>query len=196
MDTTKDALRARLRTKRAALAAAFRRLSSESIAEHLTQHPVVLEATCVGLYAGIDAPLYEVRTHGLHNRLRSLRATVAYPRIQGNELAFACVTDPEQDMTPGVWNIPEPRPDCPPVSLQQIDLLIVPGLAFTADGARLGMGGGYYDRILANKDFTGISIGVCFSTFVLPNLPVDSWDQKVHWVATEQGISSTHRPTD
>ncbi len=192
----KDALRARLRTKRAALAAAFRRLSSESIAEHLTQHPIVQQATCLGLYAGLDAPLYEVHTQELHNRLHSLRKTVAYPRVRGDELEFACVNDRTQDMTPGVWNIPEPRSHCPVVSLQQIDLLIVPGLAFTANGERLGMGGGYYDRILAHKNFDGSSIGVCFATFVLPNLPVDAWDQTVDWVATERGISATHSPAD
>ena len=190
----KDVLRARLGTKRAALAAAFRCLSSESIANHLSQHPIVQEATCVGLYAGLDAPLYEVNTQSVHNALLRHGLTIAYPRIRNKQLEFASVNDRTQDMTPGVWNIPEPQAHCPLIPFHQIDLLLVPGLAFTAEGARLGMGGGYYDRVLSHQDFSGISVGLCFSTFVLPSIPIDPWDQTVDWIATERGVFSTRTP--
>jgi 5-formyltetrahydrofolate cyclo-ligase len=70
------------------------------------------------------------------------------------------------------------------VPLSHIDCLIVPGLAFTKAGARLGRGGGYYDRVLASIDSNTVTVGVCFEFQVLEALPVESHDlsvQRVLW---------------
>lgn len=66
------------------------------------------------------------------------------------------------------------------VSLPELDLMIVPGLAFTEDGARLGRGAGFYDQIL--EDFDGTSIGVCFKEQLLEELPVEEHDVPVDLV--------------
>lgn len=70
-----------------------------------------------------------------------------------------------------------PSPDPSDLLEQGVDLALVPGLAFTAQGLRLGRGGGYFDRFL--KSFTGTSVGVCFQEQVLEEIPVEPHDQSV-----------------
>ena len=67
-----------------------------------------------------------------------------------------------------------------------IDLYLMPLLAFDLKGNRLGMGGGYYDRYLANIQ-TGIRAGVAFNCQQVEQLPTEHWDVKLHTIFTEQG---------
>ena len=60
---------------------------------------------------------------------------------------------------------------------------IVPGLAFSLDGRRIGYGGGYYDRFL--HGFVGVKIGLCYREFVLENVPTEPHDEKVDFVITD-----------
>lgn len=67
----------------------------------------------------------------------------------------------------------------------QVDLILVPGVAFTKDGARLGRGRGYYDRLLASCPPSTRRIGVSFAVQIAPALPLESHDQRVDRVITE-----------
>jgi 5-formyltetrahydrofolate cyclo-ligase len=67
-------------------------------------------------------------------------------------------------------------------------LMLIPAVAFTAGGLRLGHGMGYYDRYLARHQVPGEPVGVCFSLQVLDSLPGEVHDRHVHMVITEQGI--------
>jgi 5-formyltetrahydrofolate cyclo-ligase len=133
-------------------------------------------------------PHCEVQTVGLHTALHERGCALAYPRIDGKGLEFALVRNALRDLAPGPWKLREPKPHCELISIEAIDVLIVPGVAFTPYGERLGQGGGYYDRALADSTFSGCSIGLCFQEFVLPNLPTNAWDQRVDWIATEDGL--------
>lgn len=68
------------------------------------------------------------------------------------------------------------------------DVVIVPGLAFTSDGDRLGQGGGWYDRFLAEIRRDCTTIGVCFAEQVVDSLPVERHDVAVDHVLTDAGI--------
>ena len=70
------------------------------------------------------------------------------------------------------------------ISLQEIQLILVPGLAFDHAGHRLGRGGGFYDRLLAELHGKVETVGVCFDQQVVDLVPVDSWDQQVNRVLT------------
>lgn len=61
--------------------------------------------------------------------------------------------------------------------VDQIDLVLVPGLAFSKDGKRLGRGRGFYDRLLAS--YHGISIGLCFEEQMQEDIPWEEHDQRV-----------------
>ena len=71
------------------------------------------------------------------------------------------------------------------------DVVIVPGLAFTALGDRLGQGGGWYDRFLPNVRGTCTAIGVCFDPQLVGSLPVEVHDVRLDLVVTESGQVST-----
>jgi 5-formyltetrahydrofolate cyclo-ligase len=84
--------------------------------------------------------------------------------------------------------VPAASPDAtPPDDPASIDVAIVPGLAFTPAGERLGQGGGWYDRVLAKTRNDCVVIGVCFAAQIVDDLPVDAHDRGVDIVITEDG---------
>ncbi len=84
------------------------------------------------------------------------------------------------------FGMAEPAPDLPVIPPDQVQLALVPGLAFDRSGWRLGYGGGYFDRFLRN--FAGISLGVTFLALLLDHLPRGEYDLPVEWVVTEAGL--------
>ncbi|WP_370295415.1 5-formyltetrahydrofolate cyclo-ligase [Rossellomorea marisflavi] len=85
------------------------------------------------------------------------------------------------------YGLYEPRTkEAEPIALGEIDLMIVPGLAFTTDGYRLGFGGGYYDRILTG--YKGTTISLAADEQLVAEVPVESFDLPVQKIVTESGI--------
>lgn len=87
------------------------------------------------------------------------------------------------------FGMAEPAADLPVVSSVEIQLALVPGLAFDQHGWRLGYGGGYFDRFLQN--FSGVSLGVVFNTLLLENLPHNEYDVAMNWIVTEKVLFRT-----
>lgn len=101
---------------------------------------------------------------------------VCYPRVVGDDLVFIRVPDRSALIT-SRWNLMEPphrEDDCIAPSL--LDLLLVPGIAFTADGHRMGRGKGYYDRFLAQPGCRATPFGVAFSEQRVPLIPMEPHD--------------------
>ncbi|HEY2418591.1 MAG TPA: 5-formyltetrahydrofolate cyclo-ligase, partial [Steroidobacteraceae bacterium] len=88
---------------------------------------------------------------------------------------------------PGTFGIPEPRTDWPRA---EPSVLLVPLLAFDAEGYRLGYGGGYYDRTLAHlrAHHSVTAVGVAFAGQEVPRIPREPNDQRLDMLVTEQGI--------
>ena len=70
----------------------------------------------------------------------------------------------------------------------QIDLILVPGLAFSKDRHRLGRGGGFFDRLLSDRGKNAFKLAICFSFQVVDSIPTEEHDVKVDAVVTEQGV--------
>jgi 5-formyltetrahydrofolate cyclo-ligase len=87
------------------------------------------------------------------------------------------------------FGIPEPLASDPEVDPMILDFVVVPGLAFTASGERLGQGGGYYDRFLSRLSPSCIAVGVVPATLLVATLPTDPWDIPVRLVVTERGVA-------
>lgn len=85
-------------------------------------------------------------------------------------------------LTPGYRGIMEPSAASPSVNPSEIRFALVPGVAFTPDGMRLGRGKGFYDRLLPQLDCP--KAGVCFPFRILPELPADPWDARLDEVIT------------
>lgn len=86
----------------------------------------------------------------------------------------------------GRFGIPEPEPSGPPESPEPSDLFIVPAVALGRDGRRIGHGGGYYDRYLA--DSAAFKVGICFDAVLFDRLPSDGYDIPVDMIITETGV--------
>jgi 5-formyltetrahydrofolate cyclo-ligase len=111
-----------------------------------------------------------------------------FPKVMAGHLRFF---EPLQGFEKSYAGILEPVVhDAREVSIHEISGFLVPGLGFDQKGVRLGKGKGYYDRSL--KNFSGETLGVSFSSLVVPKLPEDPWDIRMQWLATEKGIDRVH----
>ncbi len=129
----------------------------------------------------------ELDTEPLVAALIEEGASVALPVVAKKKapLVFRAYT-PGDDLVPGSYGelIPaETAPEAVP------DILVVPLLAFTPEGGRLGYGGGYYDRTLEKLRKTGapLAVGYAFGAQEVDALPLSPLDQPLDWVVTERG---------
>jgi 5-formyltetrahydrofolate cyclo-ligase len=91
------------------------------------------------------------------------------------------------DLSPGVYNILEPRKEkIKEASIDEIDLIIVPGVGFDEKGNRIGHGIGFYDKLL--KDSKSKFIGLAFEFQVIKNIPIEKHDIKMDKIVTEKRI--------
>jgi 5-formyltetrahydrofolate cyclo-ligase len=113
--------------------------------------------------------------------------TLLLPRIvrtPQRHLELHAVGDPARDLIAGPWGIREPDPQrCPRMTLADATCVLVPGVAFDATGARLGYGGGFYDRLLATAP-TVPRIAAAFDLQLVDAVPVDAHDLRVDRVIT------------
>jgi 5-formyltetrahydrofolate cyclo-ligase len=87
--------------------------------------------------------------------------------------------------TTGAYGIAEPPPDAPMLPLAQLDVVLVPGLAFDARGHRLGYGAGFYDRALSARGVQAVLVGVCYGGQCVDDIPIAAHDVPVDIVVTE-----------
>lgn len=178
--TSKADLRRAQRTLLRQIPAEVRQTASAAVAERLLQQPFWIAARAVMLYMPLPDEL-DLRAC-LAEGLRTGKIMVL-PRFRAETGTYgaAVVTDPE-GLRPGPYGIPEPPVDSPWVPLNQLDLVLVPGLAFDASGTRLGRGKGFYDRLLAETH--GAKCGVALEAQLLPVLPRDANDIAMDYLLT------------
>lgn len=93
------------------------------------------------------------------------------------------VLDPERDLQPGRYGIPEPRvPEVIETSEVVFEFILVPGVAFSVNGCRLGRGGGYFDRLLARRNAE--RCGVAFECQLMTELPMEPHDIRMDYIVT------------
>ena len=93
------------------------------------------------------------------------------------------------------WGMMQPVGRGHPIPTHELDVILVPGLAFDSSGRRLGRGGGYYDRLLADRRSDTLTVGVTWSARLVDEIPVEPHDQRVDYLATEDGVIHCH-PTN
>ncbi|MBE9197839.1 MULTISPECIES: 5-formyltetrahydrofolate cyclo-ligase [unclassified Nodularia (in: cyanobacteria)] len=108
-----------------------------------------------------------------------------FPRCVGKSLDWHLWT-PEDSVQVGAYGITEPPPHAPMIEPAAVDLILVPCVACDYQGFRLGYGGGYYDRLLSSPNWANKpTIGIVFDFAYLPQIPLESWDQPLQVVITE-----------
>lgn len=177
---TKTDLRRHYRAARkafvAALSAGEREALERSLADMVA--PALAAVRMLGSYAAVGDeidPMWIEKRIGPH----------AFPRIAGQEILFHQAE--WRALKPGFQNIPEP----PATALVvQPDVLLVPLLAVTLSGVRLGQGRGYYDRALAalRRRQPVLAIGIAWECQIAPALPAEPWDMPLDLIATPQRL--------
>lgn len=179
----KRVLRSELLARRSVLDAADRLAWSESIARHVVASESFCRAKTVLCYAPVRG---EVDPLPIAREAWRQGKQVAFVRsnVEDGTLTF-CRVDAPQELIEGAYRIPEPPESAPILSAFDDALCIVPALAFDRRGYRLGYGKGYYDRFLS--DFSGRSVGLCYSRLLCDAIPIDAHDVAVDEVFCEEG---------
>lgn len=87
------------------------------------------------------------------------------------------------------FGMEQPIGQGPVTPTHEIDVFLVPGMAFDSTGARVGRGAGYYDRLLAERRSDAVAIGVTTDMKMIESVPVFDHDQRVDWLAKESGVT-------
>ncbi|MDP1997703.1 MAG: 5-formyltetrahydrofolate cyclo-ligase [Gallionella sp.] len=160
---------------------------SAVITERLLQLPEYRQAGAVLGYMNFGA---EFASELWVARVLADGKRLALPKVNRhtNHLDLYWVEDPENQLAAGLWGIREPvverceRLDNP----NEVEFVLLPGVAFTRDGARLGYGGGFYDKLLASMAQRPVLVAAAFAVQIVERLPQEATDIKVEWIVTEQ----------
>lgn len=116
---------------------------------------------------------------------------IALPRINRGSpaMTFHPVEVPERDLERHPYGFLQPVGRIPEIVLKDKPVVVLtPGRAFDRCGGRLGHGGGYYDRFLAEYRTTVVAMGIAYGCQLVDGVPRGPHDQAVHMVVTEQGV--------
>ena len=177
---TKDAVRRQMRARRKALTPEERERAAKAVCAKLRSDDAIAEAADPleggGAIAVYLASPDEIDLSDLILELLKCKATVVAPRWNGETYELAKVKGlSDADLRRGPMNILEPA-EADIVPPAEVEVWIVPGLAFTKDGKRLGYGGGWYDRLLASASKWSNKIGVAHEFQIVDDLPAEPHD--------------------
>ena len=153
---------------------------SRAIGEEFFKHPAIAKAKTILFYASLPG---EVDTFAMIRKAIELQKQVALPVVlRQQRKLIPTLTDGMEDLSLSTYGIHEPKrhPDRE-ISLEAIDAVVVPALAFDRANNRLGRGKGYYDRFL--KDLpSAVTVGIAFDFQIADRLPTEDHDVAVHHV--------------
>jgi 5-formyltetrahydrofolate cyclo-ligase len=178
---TKSELRAEIKLLKQKVTKEEKLLASNRIMDQIEKLEVFKKATTILAYWSMPD---EVVTHDFIQKWYSLK-TFLLPVISANELIIKKFNGKQNIVKSNSLNILEPL-GTEFTDFNQIDLAIVPGVAFDKKNNRLGRGKGYYDKLLPK--LIALKIGICFSLQMTDNVPVDIRDIRMDLVITENGI--------
>jgi 5-formyltetrahydrofolate cyclo-ligase len=182
----KGEIRRKLREKLAAMSEEDRHTKSLSACSLLAGTADFSAARVIMLYLSAKD---EVDTAQLALRAWQDGKTVVVPKVSWDQRRMLPVelTSLTSGLTTTGAGVREPIAGSP-IPLNLIDLVVVPGLGFTATGHRIGRGMGFYDRFLAQNEIIGLSCGLAFEEQIVSELPVLDHDVSLSMLATDRGI--------
>lgn len=182
----KQAIRKDIIAQREQLPAEIRAAHSAAITGRLLQLPEYRQADTVLGYMNFGAEfaseLWVARALADGKRL-------ALPKVNRHtsQLDLYWVDDLENQLAAGLWGIREPVVErCERLrNPDEIEFILLPGVAFGRDGARLGYGGGYFDKLLARMAHRPVLVAGAYSMQIVTNIPMEANDRRVDWLVTE-----------
>jgi len=182
----KKALRAAALSQRNSLSTAESRLRSRSIQAKALEISDYLASRSVALYCPVQN---EVCTGDILEHALKTRKKVFYPRVgQENSMAFIRVLS-ATELKVGRFGVREPTGGRRLSEAEHLGLVVfVPGVAFDAQGNRLGRGQGWYDRALEQLGEKATVVALAYEFQIVDAVPIEAWDRNVHYVITEKRV--------
>jgi len=185
----KRALRREVRARRDALPPEERERLGQAVARNLLTLPEVRQASTVMAFSSFGS---EVDTRPIIEQLARDGRRVVLPRVEGRTIVPVGYRSGDP-VKPSSFGALEPAGG-DPVRPEEIDVVIVPGLAFDRRGHRVGYGGGFYDRFLGRLRPDALTVSICFSVQVVDEVPNGRGDRPVDLVVTEEGLNGESGP--
>ncbi len=182
MKEGKKALRRSMRVLRDQIEEEVLEYKSQQICESVLRIPQVVAAEVIFIYVSFRS---EVQTHALIDRLLTLDKRVCVPHIDRSDRMQAVLLENWQAMKSSAFGFLEPQA-CESEQ-GEIGVSIVPGLAFTQQGVRLGYGKGHYDRFFSSRP-GGTKIGLALDAQIVEEIPTEPFDCPMDLVQTESNL--------
>jgi len=180
----KNRMRQRILAHRRSLSGEERHAADLRAQQHLLDCPAFVAANTVALYAPVHG---EVATDLIMERAFAGGTRLAYPAVHHGHIQFRAVTS-TADLEPGAYGIAEPGPACPIVAIDDVDLIVVPGVAFDLRGHRIGYGKGYYDRALHHLEGEGRLAGLCYAFQLVEEIAGEPHDVVMDMIVTDTKV--------
>lgn len=188
---TKSQLREQMKARRQALPAEEQAALNQRITANILAHPDIASAKIILSYLAFSS---EADTRAALLALLEQGKTVIAPPTtafsdQLNCFHFLSVNDPLlSNNETKAERVPE---TCDLLRLREVDVFLVPGLAWDSRGYRVGYGGGYFDRLLALASPKAEKIGIGFEFQLVDHIPDNTWDIRVDTITTELRVMLT-----
>ncbi len=181
-------LRKEMLSKRDKLSEKDIELKSRMIKKSLFALSEFKNANLVLFYAAFRS---EVKTEKMIKEALKTGKRIALPVVskKGDRLLISELKDYDKELAPGYYNIPEQKEKYHRLKfLNEVDLVILPGVGFDEKGNRLGYGGGFYDRLLSETDHDITLIGLAYEVQITPRIHKSPHDVKVDKIVTEKRV--------
>ncbi len=180
LQIAKAGLRREIRARLEALTPAQRTAGSRAAGDRLRAESAWQQARSILFYAPLPA---ELDLWPLLRQALTEGKLVTLPRFspEGRSYVACQIRDLSRDIATGQYGIREPSATCPTVTLE-LDLILVPGLAFDVQCHRLGRGKGFYDQLLAAA--RGTTCGVAYDEQIVAEVPVEPHDIRLSCLLT------------
>jgi 5-formyltetrahydrofolate cyclo-ligase len=165
-----------------------RTAKTRAIEERLFDFANFLEANIALIYINTEN---EVSTRKIIKRALDYNKIIVLPAFkpEKRKVLLMKVDNPESQLRLGPRGVPEPdEAKCKKVPIDCIDIAIVPGIAFDEKGARIGIGMGYYDRLIPDLPITTRKVSLAFEEQLLPQVPMEHHDKHIDIIVTDQRI--------
>ncbi|MCC7442305.1 MAG: 5-formyltetrahydrofolate cyclo-ligase [Bdellovibrionales bacterium] len=196
--SAKAELRARIRARRRGVSPTERSMAEQLLADRAK--PLVASlarGTRICAYRSLGE---EIGTDAVWNLCIVAGLTLLFPRVTSEAertlewVEWAGARSVESaPWYKGAHGVLEPCASLPGVSTPDAKVLFIPGVAFTEEGHRLGMGKGYYDAVLDHRQ-ESLAVALAFDFQLVPDVPLEPWDRGVDWILTESREIRACRP--
>lgn len=185
----KEEIREKILYRRTQQPPADKAPKDEKIIQAIKELPEFQKAKTVLMYIAIHG---EVDLTKLFEEYRESKKFLL-PRVNQKEMTLSLYhIKSMDDLEKGSFSIPEPREGLPQIPMEDIELAIIPGVAFAPDGHRVGYGGGFYDRLL--KKINCPKIGVAYEFQIVENIEGEDHDARVDIIVTEGRLARIQHP--